>query len=40
MKVLEAIAGSVIAVLSMFILLAGSLVAVGSIGRYIKAKNM
>ncbi len=40
MKVLEILAGSVIAVASMLILLVGSVFALGSIGRYIKAKSM
>ncbi len=40
MRVLETLAGAVVAVISVFILMAGSLFALGSIGRYIKAKSM
>jgi hypothetical protein len=40
MKVLETLAGAVVAVVSVFILLAGSLFALGSIGKYMKAKSM
>jgi hypothetical protein len=40
MKFLEILAGAVIAFLSAFILLVGSLFALGSIGKYIKNKNM
>ena len=40
MKVLETLAGAVIAVLSVLILLVGSLFAVGSMGKYIRNKAM
>jgi hypothetical protein len=40
MKVLEFLAGLVIALLSTIILLFGMMFAVGSMGRYIKAKSM
>ncbi len=40
MRILETLAGAVVAVISVFILMAGSLFALGSIGRYIKAKSM
>jgi hypothetical protein len=40
MKFLEAIAGGVIALFTAFVLLVGSAFALGSIGRYIRARNM
>jgi hypothetical protein len=40
MRILETLAGAVVAVLSVFILAVGSLFALGSMGRYIRAKNM
>lgn len=40
MKVLETLAGAVIAVLSLFILLAGGLVAIGSMGKYMRNKAL
>jgi hypothetical protein len=40
MKILETIAGAVVAALSVFILLIGSLFAVGSMGKYIRNKSM
>ncbi len=40
MRVLETLAGSVIAVLSVFILLGGMLFSVGSMGKYIRNKAM
>jgi len=40
MKVLEILAGAVIAVASMLILLVGSAFALGSLGKLIKAKSM
>jgi hypothetical protein len=40
MKVLEVLAGAVIAVLTVLILIVGSVFAVGSIGRYLKGKTM
>jgi hypothetical protein len=40
MKFLEAVAGALVALLSLLILLVGSVFALGSIGKYIRAKNM
>ncbi len=40
MRILETLAGAVVAVITVFILIAGSLFALGSIGRYIKAKSI
>ena len=40
MRVLEAIAGFVLGFVSLLILLVGSLVAFGSIGKYLRAKSM
>jgi hypothetical protein len=40
MKVLETLAGAVIAVFSAVILLVGMLFAVGSMGKYIRNKSM
>jgi hypothetical protein len=40
MRVLEFLAGVVIAVLSLLILLVGSIFALGSIGRYLKVRSM
>jgi hypothetical protein len=40
MKILETLAGSLIALLSVFILLVGMLFAVGSMGKYIRNKAM
>jgi hypothetical protein len=40
MKVLETLAGAVIAVLSAVILLVGMLFAVGSMGKYMRNKSM
>ncbi len=40
MKFLETIAGAAVAFVSVFILLIGSMLAVGSMGRYIRARNM
>jgi hypothetical protein len=40
MKVLDTLAGAVIAVFSVLILLVGTLFAVGSMGKYIRNKNM
>jgi hypothetical protein len=40
MKVLETLAGAVIAFLSLLILLVGMVFAVGSMGKYIHNKNM
>jgi len=40
MKVLEFLGGAVIGLLSSLILVAGSIFALGSIGRYMKVKNM
>jgi hypothetical protein len=40
MRVLEALAGAIVAVCSVLILLVGSVFALGSIGRYMKAKSM
>ena len=40
MKALEFLGGVVLGSVSLLVLLLGSLVAFGSIGRYLKAKNM
>jgi hypothetical protein len=40
MKALEALAGGVIAVVSVFVLLAGMLFSLGSMGKYMRNKNM
>jgi hypothetical protein len=40
MKALEVLAGAVIAVVSVFVLLAGMLFSLGSMGKYIRNKNM
>ncbi len=40
MKVLESIGGVVVGVVTLLILAVGALFAVGSIGRYLKAKSM
>ncbi|HEX3447266.1 MAG TPA: hypothetical protein VHS97_03380 [Isosphaeraceae bacterium] len=40
MKVLETLAGAVIAVLSVVILLVGSIFALGSMGKYMRNKAM
>jgi hypothetical protein len=40
MKVLEVLGGAVVAVCSVIILAVGSVFALGSIGRYMKAKSM
>ena len=40
MRALEFLGGLVIAIISVFILLAGMIFAFGSIGRYMKAKAM
>jgi hypothetical protein len=40
MKVLETLAGAVIAFLSLLILLVGMVFAVGSMGKYIHSKNI
>jgi hypothetical protein len=40
MRVLEWLAGFLLGLVSLLILLVGSLVAFGSIGRYLKAKSM
>lgn len=40
MRVLETLAGAVVAVLSVFILLVGSIFAVGSMGKYVRNKAM
>ena len=40
MRVLETLAGAVVAVLSVFILLVGSIFAVGSMGKYVRNKTM
>jgi hypothetical protein len=40
MKFLAVLAGAVIALFSVFILLVGSLFTLGSMGKYIRAKNM
>jgi hypothetical protein len=40
MKVLETLAGAVLAVFSVLILLVGMLFAVGSMGKYIRNKSM
>jgi hypothetical protein len=40
MKALEVLGGALIAVVSLFVLLAGMIVSVGSIGTYVKHKSM
>jgi hypothetical protein len=40
MRALEAIAGFVLGLASVFVILIGMLVAFGSIGRYVKTKSM
>ncbi len=40
MKILEAVAGAAIALVSVLILLVGSVFALGSIGKYVRNKNM
>ncbi len=40
MKALEVLGGAFIALISVFVLLAGMIVSVGSMGKYMKNKNM
>lgn len=40
MKILETLAGAVIAVLTVVILLVGSIFAVGSMGKYVRNKSI